>query len=150
MVEENGIFKTTVRRPTDFWRLDGEKNRFSFYIYIFTCQDYQSSNIRVATDLSVVKSCETLEDQQEPDHFGPGKLNCNNDGEDIYLAKPDYSQPALASPPVPEAIFVQEESAYKEAPPERVLEKPKLELRTFFPKTWLFELEFTNDTSLSR
>ena len=114
------------------------------------------SNLSV-TRWSLVKNTElrqSAEDHQEPDRYqsgpGPGKLNGDNDGEDYYLAKPEYSRPALSSPPVPEAIFVQEESAYKEAPPERVLEKPKLELRTFFPETWLFELEFTNDTSLSR
>ena len=35
----------------------------------FASQDYQSFDIRVATDLSAVKSCEILEDKREPDYF---------------------------------------------------------------------------------
>ena len=74
-------------------------------------------------------------------------INCK-----VYdLASPQSYRP----PPAPEALLVHTDSAYAAAPsfgspPERILEKPKVELRTFFPENWLFDLEFSNDTTLTR
>ena len=99
----------------------------------------------MTTDLTTVKSCEILEDNQESHHFQTG----------IGGVLQDYDDDYDAAPPAPEALLVQSDSAYSAAssfdsPPKRILEKPNLELRTFFPENWLFDLEYTNDTRLTR
>ena len=112
-------------------------------------QDYQNVAIHVITDLTRVKSCETVEDNQgSQDHFHT-RIAGGPPPRPQY--RPSRPQAAL------ESHVVHADSAYG-APayeaaygaPERILEKPKVELRTFFPENWLFDLQFTNETTLTR
>ena len=100
----------------------------------------------MATDLSAVKSCEILEDKREPDHFQTRIVG----GGGIQDYDYEYSVENAAAPlPEVQAFKVQADSAFDGAP-EPILESPKVELRTFFPENWLFDLQYNNDTTLTR
>ena len=111
----------------------------------------------MTTDLSIIQSCEILEDNEDRHHFqnriagGAGSIDDDDDNHDEQY---DSGPEAYGAPAAPLQL-VSADSVFEAAPsygspPEKILEKPRVELRTFFPENWLFDLQFTNDTVLSR
>ena len=109
---------------------------------------YQGTGVQIATDLSIVSACETLVDAVNVTHGGVNYMHSPID--DSQLEYRDYAydemDDELRSSSMIQTTSIREETPANYAPAT----KPTLQLRTFFPENWLFDLQDSDDGIIDR
>ena len=125
-------------------------HNFNFNCIFCLLQVYQGTGVQIATDLSVVAACETLIDAVNMTGGGGMYMHSPMDyaeiGSRYSELDSDYAYDDELRSVQMQTTSMREQSSANSAQPT----KPTVQLRTFFPENWLFDIQESSDGIIDR